>query len=65
VQREAENGLEFARKAKTGFVADIIVGQLRFVRALRGLTPSLSSFNDAEFDEGGLSSSWRPIRTWY
>ena len=52
VQREAENGLEFARKAKTGFVADIIVGQLRFVRALRGLTPSLSSFNDAEFDEG-------------
>ena len=52
VQREAENGLDFARKAKTGFVADIIVGQLRFVRALRGLTPSLSSFNDAEFDEG-------------
>ena len=52
VQREAENGLEFARKAKFGFVADIIVGHLRFVRALRGLTPSLSSFNDAEFDEG-------------
>jgi PAS domain S-box-containing protein len=52
VQREAENGLEFARKTKTGFVAHIIVGHLRFVRALRGLTPSLSSFNDAEFDEG-------------
>ena len=28
VQREAENGLEFARKAKIGCVADIITGQL-------------------------------------
>jgi PAS domain S-box-containing protein len=52
VQREAENGLEFARKAKFGYVVDIIIGQLRFIRTLRGLTPSLSSFNDAEFDEG-------------
>ena len=52
VQREAENGLEFARKAKSGYIVDIIVGQLRFIRTLRGLTPSLSSFNDAEFDEG-------------
>jgi PAS domain S-box-containing protein len=52
VQREAETGLEFARKAKFGYVVDIIIGQLRFIRTLRGLTPSLSSFNDAEFDEG-------------
>jgi tetratricopeptide (TPR) repeat protein len=52
VQREAENGLEFARKAKFEYVVDIIIGQLRFIRTLRGLTPSLSSFNDAEFDEG-------------
>ena len=52
VQREAENGLEFARKAKFGYVVDIIIGQLRFIRTLRGLTPSFSSFNDAEFDEG-------------
>ena len=51
VQREAENGLEFARKAKFGYVVEIITGQLRFIRTLRGLTPSLSSFNDAEFDE--------------
>src|SRR5882757_7410022 len=27
VQREAENGLEFARKAKFGYVVDTIVGQ--------------------------------------
>ena len=52
VQGEAEHGLEFAQKAKFGYVVDIIIGQLRFIRTLRGLTPSLSSFNDAEFDEG-------------
>jgi signal transduction histidine kinase len=51
VQREAENGLEFARTTKFAYVVDIIIGQLRFIRTLRGLTPSLSSFNDAEFDE--------------
>jgi len=52
VQREAERGLEFARKAKFGYVVDIIVGQLSFIRTVRGLTPSFSSFNDGEFDEG-------------
>jgi predicted ATPase/signal transduction histidine kinase/ActR/RegA family two-component response regulator len=51
VQREAENGLEFARKARFGLVTDIIIGQLRFIRTLRGLTPEFSSFNDADFDE--------------
>jgi PAS domain S-box-containing protein len=51
VQREAENGLEFARKARFGLVIDIIIGQLRFIRTLRGLTPRFSSFNDPEFDE--------------
>jgi PAS domain S-box-containing protein len=51
VQREAENGLEFARKARFGLVIDIIIGQLRLIRTLRGLTPQFSSFNDAEFDE--------------
>ncbi|MBV8415117.1 MAG: AAA family ATPase, partial [Verrucomicrobia bacterium] len=51
VQREAEMGLEFARKAKFGYLVDIVIGQLRFIRTLRGLTPSLSTFNDAEFDE--------------
>jgi hypothetical protein len=51
VQRQAENTIEFARMAKFGYVVDIIVGQLRFVRTLRGLTPSPASFNDAEFNE--------------
>jgi GAF domain-containing protein len=52
VQREAESGLDFARKAKFGYIVDIIIGQLGFIRTLRGLTSSFSSFNDAEFDEG-------------
>jgi predicted ATPase/signal transduction histidine kinase len=51
VQRQAESVIEFARRANFGYVVDIIVGQLRFIRTLRGLTPSLASFNDAEFDE--------------
>jgi PAS domain S-box-containing protein len=52
VQREAENGIDYARKAKFGYIADILVGQLRLIRTLRGLTPSFYSFNDGEFDEG-------------
>jgi PAS domain S-box-containing protein len=51
VQREAEAGLEFARQVRFRFVADIITGQLRLIRTLRGLTPQFVSFNDAEFDE--------------
>src|SRR6516225_1967726 len=60
VQRGAENGLEFTRTTKFAYVADIIVGQLRFIRTLRGLTPSLSSFNDAEFDEGQFEQHLEP-----
>src|SRR5208282_6067142 len=51
VLREAELGLEFARKAKFGYIVDIIIGQLGFIRTLLGLTASLSSFNDSDFDE--------------
>jgi hypothetical protein len=51
VQREAETRLEFAREARLGLVVGMITGQLMFVRALRGLTPALSSFTDAGFDE--------------
>ena len=37
-QREAENGLDFARKARFGLVIDIITAQLGLIRTLRGLT---------------------------
>ncbi|HET9376016.1 MAG TPA: AAA family ATPase [Chthoniobacterales bacterium] len=71
VQREAESGLEFARKAKFGYIVDIIIGQLRFIRTLRGLTPSLSSFNDSEFDENRFEQNLKTnphsvfARCWY
>jgi GAF domain-containing protein len=51
VQREAETGLEFVRQIRHGLVVDIITGQLRLIRVLRGLTPAFVSFNDPEFDE--------------
>jgi predicted ATPase/signal transduction histidine kinase/CheY-like chemotaxis protein len=51
IQREAEAGLAFARKIRFGLVTDIITGQLRLIRTLRGLTPAFNSFNDAQFDE--------------
>ena len=47
MQREAENGLEFARKARFGLVVDRITGQLSLIRTLRGLTAEFGSFNDA------------------
>ncbi|HEV3163477.1 MAG TPA: AAA family ATPase, partial [Isosphaeraceae bacterium] len=51
VQREAEMGLAFVQQAQFGTAVDLILGQLGLIRALRGLTPDLSSFNHAEFDE--------------
>ncbi len=51
VQREAEHGLEFARKARFGLVIDIIIAQLGLIRTLRGLTRKFGSFNEEQFDE--------------
>jgi PAS domain S-box-containing protein len=51
VQREAEIGIAFARKARFGLVIDIMTAQLQLIRALRGETPSVSSLSDATFDE--------------
>jgi PAS domain S-box-containing protein len=51
VQREAENGLQFAQKVRFGLVVDHIKAQLSLIRTLRGLTPKFGSFNDDQFDE--------------
>src|SRR4029077_4115420 len=53
VQREAENGLEFAQKAgfRFGFVIDVLAAQLGIIRTLRGLTSKFGSFDDGQFDE--------------
>jgi PAS domain S-box-containing protein len=51
VQREAENGLDFARSARFGLVIDIITAQLGLVRTLRGFTPRFGVFDDDQFNE--------------
>ena len=51
VQDEAENGLDFAQRARFGLVIDVITSQLGLIRTLRGLTVEFGSFNDEEFDE--------------
>jgi PAS domain S-box-containing protein len=51
VQREAENGLEFARTVRFGLVIGQITAQLQLIRTLRGLTTKFGCFNDGDFDE--------------
>ncbi len=55
-QREAEYGLDFARKARFGLVVDIITAQLGLIRMLGGLTPTFGSFDDEQFDERRFES---------
>jgi PAS domain S-box-containing protein len=50
-QREAENGLEFARKVHFRFFIDLITAQLGLIRTLRGLTLTFGRFDDGVFDE--------------
>ena len=50
-QREADKGLEFARKVHFRFFIDLITAQLRLIRTLRGLTPTFGRYDDGEFDE--------------
>jgi PAS domain S-box-containing protein len=51
VQREAEAGLDFVRKAQFGVVVDLVSSQLGLIRTLRGQTPVFGCFNDDQFDE--------------
>ena len=51
VQRETEDGLEFAHKMRFGLVIDRITAQLGLIRTLRGLTQKFGSFDDGQFDE--------------
>jgi PAS domain S-box-containing protein len=51
VQREAENVLAFAQKARFRFIIDIAATQLELIRTLRGLTPTFGSFDDGQFEE--------------
>ena len=51
VQTEAEDGFNFAHRAKFAFGSDTISMLLGFIRTLRGMTTQFGSFDHAEFDE--------------
>jgi PAS domain S-box-containing protein len=51
VAREAEHGLEFSRKIRFEFIANMIHGSLALARMLRGETAKFGSFDDNDFSE--------------
>jgi PAS domain S-box-containing protein len=51
VEREAEIGLDFARKVRFAAVIEHIESQLGLIRTLRGSTQAFGSFDDGHFDE--------------
>jgi PAS domain S-box-containing protein len=51
VQREAEHGLAFARKARFGLVVPCFIGQLSLIRPLRVLMPTFISAEEEGRDE--------------
>jgi predicted ATPase/two-component sensor histidine kinase len=71
VQQEAESRLALMRRARFGLIATIIATQLQLVRALRGLTLKLDSFDDAGFCEEQVEAalladpSLAIARCWY
>jgi PAS domain S-box-containing protein len=56
VWREAEIAREFVRDAKFRDMEDVIVPQQRFIAMMQGRTASISTFNDARFDEGAFEA---------
>jgi len=50
-QREAEDGLAFARRARFSSVVDEISAQLALIRSLRGLTAEFGTLEDAKVDD--------------
>jgi PAS domain S-box-containing protein len=51
VGRAAERAQALAQKARYGLVVELITGQLRLIRTLRGRTSAFGSFTDDHFDE--------------
>jgi PAS domain S-box-containing protein len=56
VWRESEIALDFLHKSKFRDMEDILVPQRRFIAAMQGCTASLSTFNDAQFDEAAFEA---------
>jgi predicted ATPase len=56
VRRESEMALDFARTARFRDVADLILGQQRFIATMQGRTATFSTFSDAQFDEAAFEA---------
>jgi PAS domain S-box-containing protein len=59
-QRQAEIGLEFAKRARFGHQIDIITTQLCLIRTLRGLTYKFGRFDDGESSEDLFEQHYTP-----
>ena len=56
VRRESEMALDFARTARFRDVADLILGQQRFIATMQGRTATFSTFSDGQFDEAAFEA---------
>jgi len=61
--RESEKGLDFVRKAQFGDVVAVILSQQRFIATMQGRTATLSTFNDAHFNEQAFEAELTENRT--
>jgi predicted ATPase/signal transduction histidine kinase/tRNA A-37 threonylcarbamoyl transferase component Bud32 len=57
VAREAELGLDFARRAGFSDVCQLIAGTAQFVRAMQGRTRHLSTYDDEGFSEAEFEAA--------
>ena len=56
VWRESERALDYAREAKYGAAANIILSEQRFIATMQGQTATFSTFSDAQFDEAAFEA---------
>jgi PAS domain S-box-containing protein len=53
-QRQAEEGILFSGRTRSGFGSDLISGQLGFIRTLRGLNEEFGHLDDGQHSEAQL-----------
>jgi PAS domain S-box-containing protein len=70
-QRQAEDGIVFSGRSRSGFGRDVISGQLGLIRTLRGLNDEFGHLDDGHYSEAQLERHFadQPARTlpacWY
>jgi PAS domain S-box-containing protein len=63
VWRESEKALDFAREAKYGDAAQIVLSQRRFIATMQGRTTTFSTFSDSQLDEARFEAQLSGDRT--